>query len=34
VSRPERNLARVIDGSARKLDNDTIGAITRVLATV
>jgi phage/plasmid-like protein (TIGR03299 family) len=34
VSRPERNLARAIDGSARKLDNDTIGEISRILATV
>jgi len=34
VSRPERNLARAIDGSARKLDNDTIGEISRILVTI
>jgi hypothetical protein len=34
VSRPERNMRRVVDGSAHKVDNATIAEITRVLATV
>lgn len=34
VSRAERNMARVVDGSAYKLDNTTIAEINRALAAV
>lgn len=34
VSRPERNMSRVVDDSVRKLDDTTLAELTRVLARV
>jgi phage/plasmid-like protein (TIGR03299 family) len=34
ASRPERNMSRVVDGSAHKLDSATIKEINRVLAVL